>query len=479
MNVAAAAATPAIHPPQVAGQFYPADPAALRARLAAAYAAAPAPRFRAKMIVCPHAGIDYCASVAVRAVGALDNPAGLKRLIVLGPNHRVPLRGVAIHPAAVWATPLGSLPVAQAALASLLSLEGVRVDPAPFAGEHSLEVPLVFLQSRFPHLEIAPVLVGEASPELVEAILTRLWGGPETAICISSDLSHFLDRDAARAKDAATRARVETGNWGAIGPTEACGYSSLRGAMRRAADLRMRTTGLAMSTSDDAGGPRDRVVGYGAFAFEYPGVAVLTAEERQTLIGLASVCLEHAVAHGGQVPALVAGGAAPPALLAHRAAFVTLERGGALRGCIGSLAPQRPLAGDVGINAVKAGFADPRFPALKAEELPGMAIKISVLSPASRIVCASEAELLADLRPDRDGLILRDGAASAVFLPSVWRELPDVRMFVRQLKRKMGVSPDHWSETMQAFRFEAESFGSEWRAAAGERPAPTSIWIQA
>ena len=384
-----------------------------------------------------------------------------------------------MHPAAFWATPLGAMPVAQAALASLLSLNGVRVDPAPFVGEHSLEVPLVFLQSRFPHLEIAPVLVGESAPELVEAVLARLWGGPETAICISSDLSHFLDRDAARAKDSLTRAQVEIGNWAAIGPTEACGYSSLRGAMRRAQDLRMRATGVALSTSDDAGGPRERVVGYGGFAFEYPGAAQLTADERRVLIGLASACLEHAVANGGQVPGLVAGGDAPPALLAHRAAFVTLENGGALRGCIGSLSPQRPLAGDVGINAVKAGFADPRFPKLTANELPGLAIKISVLSPASRIACTSEAELVADLRPDHDGLILRDGAASAVFLPSVWRELPDVRNFVRQLKRKMGVSPDHWSESMQAFRFEAESFGGIWQSGAGGRPAPRAIWLQA
>jgi hypothetical protein len=446
------------HPAQVAGLFYPRDATALAAKIDAALAAAPPSPFRAKMVVVPHAGIDYSGAVAAQALRALDLTGGLRRVVILGPNHRMPLRGLAVHPAAAWSTPLGVAPVASEALRSILPLEEVAVDARPFEGEHSLEMLLIFLQRLIPKLEIAPVLVGDAAPELVEEALRRLWGGPETAICISSDLSHFLAREAARAQDAETRGLIESGRWSELGPANACGFVSLKGAIRRAHSLRMRATGLAFAGSDQAGGPRDRVVGYGAFAFEYPGAARLRKLDQDRLVAIASACLDFAATHGGATPHIVADPGLPPSLTAHRAAFATLERGASLRGCVGSLFPHRPLAGDVGANAVKAGFGDPRFAPLQRAELPDITIKISVLSPAAPIPCRSEQELIAQLRPDRDGLLLRDGRAAGLFLPSVWREVSSPVDFVRFLKKKMGVAADHWSPTMVASRFSAECF---------------------
>ena len=135
-----------------------------------------------------------------------------------------------------------------------------------------------------------------------------------------------------------------------------------------------------------------------------------------------------------------------------------------MRGCVGSLLPRRPLAEDVGVNAVRAGFGDPRFPPLTRDELPDLTITISVLSPTAPIPCRSEDELVAQLRPDRDGLLLQDGRAGALFLPSVWRELPSPSDFVRLLKKKMGVAANHWSPTMTASRFSTESFGGPFVA---------------
>ena len=240
---------------QVAGFFYPDDAAILAAKIDAAFAAAPPSPFRAKMVVVPHAGIDYSGAVAAKALRALDRTGGLRRAVILGPNHRMPLSGLAVHPAAAWSTPLGLAPVAGEALGSILPLDGVAVDARPFEGEHSLEMPLIFLQRLVPGLEIAPVLVGEAAPELVEEALSRLWGGPETAICISSDLSHFLPAAKARAKDAETRGLIEGGRWSELGPDNACGYASLRGAIRRAEGLRMRATGVAFAASGSDGRP--------------------------------------------------------------------------------------------------------------------------------------------------------------------------------------------------------------------------------
>lgn len=465
--MAMAAQTPNAHPAQVAGLFYPDDPARLAAKIDAAFAAAAPSPFRAKMIVAPHAGIDYSGAVAAQALRALDRSGGLKRVVILGPNHRMPWRGVAVHPASVWSTPLGVVPVACEALSAILPVDGVAIDARPFAGEHSLEMPLIFLQRLIPGLEIVPLLVGDAAPELVEEILARLWGGPETAICISSDLSHFHPREAARALDGETRGLIESGRWSEIGPQNACGYASLRGAMRRAQALRMRATGVAFATSDEAGGPRHRVVGYGAFAFEDADAARLTPEEREQLLAVASASLDFAAQRGGTTPEIAADGAMAPGLAAHRASFATLERRGALRGCVGSALPQRPLAADVGVNAVRAGFGDPRFAPLKRGELADLTITLSVLSPMAPIPCASQRELIAQLRPEQDGLVLRDGRTAALFLPSVWRELLSPDDFVRFLKHKMGVSADYWSPTMTASRFTVESFGGPF-AAAGE-----------
>jgi hypothetical protein len=453
------------HPAQVAGVFYPDDPAALSAALDAAFAAAPPCPFRAKMVVVPHAGIDYSGRVAAKALRALDAPKRLKRVVILGPNHRVPLDGIALHPAAAWATPLGVAPVAEDSARAILSLEGVAVDARPFAGEHSLEMPLIFVQRLLPGVEIVPVLVGAAEPGLVEEAVERLWGGPETAICLSSDLSHFLSAPAARGRDDATRAKIERGAWSELQPTDACGYAALRGAIRVAEARGMRTTGVAFATSDEAGAPSERVVGYGAFAFEEADAARLCDADRARLLAVAAASLDFAAAHEGEAPDVALAAGVSPALSAQRASFVTLEREGRLRGCIGSPAPRMTLARDIAMNAVAAGFGDPRFSPLKASELAELTMSISVLSPATPLALADEDELIAKLHPGRDGLILRERGASALFLPSVWSALPERREFLRHLKRKMGRAADHWSPTMRAWRFTTESFEAPYAKA--------------
>ena len=457
------------HPAQVAGLFYPDDPAQLGAALDADFAAAPPCPFRAKMVVVPHAGIEYSGRVAAKALRALDAPKRLKRIVIFGPNHRVAHDGIALHPAAAWATPLGVASVAEEAARAILSLDGVTVDARPFAGEHSLEMALIFVQRLLPGVEIIPALVGAADPALVEEAVERLWGGPETAICLSSDLSHFLSAPAARGRDDATRAKIERGDWSELQPTDACGYSALRGAIRVAEARGMRATGIAFATSDEAGGPRERVVGYGAFAFEEADAARLADADRARLIAVAAASLEFAVGHAGEAPEIEFAAGVSPALSAQRASFVTLERDGRLRGCIGSPAPRTKLGRDVGKNAVAAGFGDPRFSPLTASELAELTISISVLSPSAPLALADEDELIAKLHPGRDGLILRERGASALFLPSVWGVLPDRRAFVQHLKRKMGRASDHWSESMRAWRFTAESFEAPFAAAKAGR----------
>ena len=218
-------------------------------------------------------------------------------------------------------------------------------------------------------------------------------------------------------------------------------------------------TALDVRNSGDTQGARDRVVGYGAFAFEYAHAAQIDADARGSLIDLAREVVQQSVRLGGRPPQLNITGPLPRPLSAQRATFVTLNIDGQLRGCRGSLLPRRSLIVDVADNAFQSGFGDPRFPPLSLAELERLSFHISILSTPRRIACAGEAELVSALRPDIDGLIIRDGDRQSVFLPSVWAQIPDPLSFVRQLKLKAGLPADHWSDGFEAYRFVTESFG--------------------
>lgn len=148
----------------------------------------------------------------------------------------------------------------------------------------------------------------------------------------------------------------------------------------------------------------------------------------------------------------------PVELTVQRATFVTLERHGQLRGCIGMLEAMRPLVEDVAENAFAAAFRDPRFPPLQANEQHDLELHISILSPAEPIYFTSEANLIAQLQPGIDGLILQDGHHRGTFLPSVWEQLPDAPSFLRHLKQKAGLPANYWSDTLQVARYSTEMF---------------------
>ncbi len=151
----------------------------------------------------------------------------------------------------------------------------------------------------------------------------------------------------------------------------------------------------------------------------------------------------------------------PAPLQEVRATFVTLTREGRLRGCIGTLEPRRPLAQDLACNAFDTAFADPRFMAVVPTELALLHVEISVHSPLRALTVGSETQLLETIQPFRDGLVLEDGQRRATFLPKVWDTLEDRHSFLRELKRKAGMPPDYWSETLRVFRYHTETFGED------------------
>lgn len=180
-------------------------------------------------------------------------------------------------------------------------------------------------------------------------------------------------------------------------------------------------------------------------------------ERQQQLLDLAEASIRHGLDHGR--PLSPAPDAYPAIPAQAGASFVTLHRHGELRGCIGSLEAHQPLLEDVAHNAFAAAFSDPRFPPLKESEMSDLEIHISLLSPARPMAFQSETDLLQQLRPGVDGLVLEEGRHRGTFLPSVWEQLPAPELFLRHLKQKAGLPPDYWSDTLQVSRYTTESFG--------------------
>ncbi|WP_339801939.1 AmmeMemoRadiSam system protein B [uncultured Marinobacter sp.] len=251
----------------VAGMFYPDDPARLRAMVDGFLKQVPISGPAPKAIIVPHAGYPFSGPVAACAYAQLvPLRHRIHRVILLGPSHRVPLTGIAAPTSDFFETPLGNIEVEQGTLASLQSLPQVSYLDSPHEYEHSLEVHLPFLQSVLDRFTLVPLVVGEASPEQVAEVLQALWGGDETLIVISSDLSHYHSYPEARKLDGITSRHIETLDYRHIGYDDACGRNPVNGLLYLAGKKGLKVTTLDLRNSGDTAGSRDRVVGYGAYA---------------------------------------------------------------------------------------------------------------------------------------------------------------------------------------------------------------------
>ncbi|HMA51625.1 MAG TPA: AmmeMemoRadiSam system protein A, partial [Magnetospirillaceae bacterium] len=297
---------------------------------------------------------------------------------------------------------------------------------------------------------LVPLVAGDASDEMVADLLETLWGGPETLIVVSSDLSHYHDYEEASIRDQATAqaiARLDA----SFDHHSACGRTPLGGLLKLARKRGMKIETLDVRNSGDTAGPRDRVVGYGAWALYEPAPQKAVPG---ILLALARQAIERRLSDRRpplELPLL-------PELQEKGASFVTLHKDGHLRGCIGSPVAWRPLAEDVADNAVRAAFSDPRFPPMGADEMFRVKLSLSLLTTPEPMQFADEADLLSQLRPGIDGLIIEDQGRHALFLPAVWAQLPDAVDFLGHLKHKAGLPEDHWSSHFHASRFAADEY---------------------
>ena len=257
-----------IRAPAVAGTFYPAAAIALAQEVDSLLQAShPAPH-APKAIIAPHAGYIYSGPIAAAAYACLaSSRTTVRRVILLGPAHRLPFRGLALPGAAAFRTPLGDIAVDRDAVERVRHLPGVSVIDAAYNGEHCIEVHLPFLQRALERFTLVPAIVGDAKPEDVARFLDELWGGPETLIVISSDLSHSYECAAAKTRDAETASAIEHLDARGLDEESACGRIPIKGLLAVAARRGLTCSRLDLRNSGDTAGPRDQVVGYGAWAF--------------------------------------------------------------------------------------------------------------------------------------------------------------------------------------------------------------------
>lgn len=258
-----------IRSPAVAGQFYPSQPEKLRKMVEAfMHDAVARSGGGPKAVVAPHAGYVYSGPIAASSfVHFAKDQDTIKRIILLGPSHRFWFEGIALSHADAFATPFGCVPVDQEAVNQIRKLPLVQFEERAHTNEHSLEVELPFLQQTLAEFTVVPLVVGDVADEAVAEVIDRLWGGDETRFVISSDLSHYHDYDTARELDRQTATAIEQFAPAEIDGHHACGYRPIRGLLRVARARQLAAQTVDLRNSGDTAGPREQVVGYGAFVF--------------------------------------------------------------------------------------------------------------------------------------------------------------------------------------------------------------------
>lgn len=262
-----------IRPPAVAGMFYPESPNVLKdvikqdleQAIPASVSSAP------KVLIVPHAGYIYSGSIAASAFILLEPYRHqIKRVIIIGPSHRIGFNGVAISSADAFDTPLGTIPIDKEAQAKLSEITGVHIMNKAHEAEHSLEVQLPFLQTMLDKFSIVPIVAGDASPQLIASIIETLWGGSETLIVISSDLSHYHQYQTAQQLDQITSQAILDLDVNTVDSQHACGCVGIRGLLTFAQQHSLEASILDLRNSGDTAGSKDKVVGYGAYLFTEP-----------------------------------------------------------------------------------------------------------------------------------------------------------------------------------------------------------------
>jgi AmmeMemoRadiSam system protein A len=468
-----------VREPAVAGLFYPKDAAELAQTVDALLAQARTHTIEGKLraLICPHAGCSYSGPVAATAYRLLPGRE-FRTVFVIAASHYAPFRGASVANADAYRTPLGLVPIAPAA-AELAKTAPFVLEPrcilqrpqwaaqasrpmpglgedTPETWEHSGEVQVPFLQRTLKDFSLVSIVTGDVDPaQMAQALLPRL--DDKTLLVISTDLSHYHPYDKAKELDghcvqAMCRLNIER-----MQSEEACGKAPVLAVMHLARQKGWKPKLLDYRNSGDTAGNKDGVVGYAAIAFYEPAPQSFSTEERKYLLSLARQSLKEA-ATNNRLPDVKSDGLAAK-FAETKGCFVTLTKGGQLRGCIGHIIPQQPLFKAIIENAQSAALRDTRFAPVQPSELDQIEVEVSVLTVPQPLAFSSPEDLLGKLQPHKDGVVLQIGHAGATYLPQVWEQIPDKVDFMNSLSQKAGLPPDTWRKGGAAvFIYHVESF---------------------
>ncbi|MGC2197613.1 MAG: AmmeMemoRadiSam system protein B [Terriglobales bacterium] len=465
-----------VRQPAVAGSFYPQDREELQKTVDDLLGRASPAALEGPLValIAPHAGYTYSGPVAAYSYAALKGRK-FQRVVVIAPSHYESFAYSSVYNGDAYVTPLGTIPVDRefagklAKLKSSIELSGSGHIPSPDRKEHALEVQLPFLQRTLGKFELVPIVMGDQSYEKSRALgvaLAQLIREDDTLIVASSDLSHFHPYDEATALDRKTLHALQDWDYLSLSRNfeariwEACGGGPIVAAMIAAERLGANKAQLlTYANSGDVTSDRSRVVGYGAVALvrvparpmSQPHEPSLQLSQQKQLLELARKSVETAVRESRRYD--------PPwpesqAFLQERSVFVTLRKGGELRGCIGDVSGAKPLYLAVRDAAVLAALRDPRFPPVTSDELRDLDYEISVLSPFRRV---SDVE---QIRIGPHGLLLKKGDNEGLLLPQVPTEQNwNRRTFLEQTALKAGLDPHDWQDAdADLFFFSAQVF---------------------
>ncbi|MFH1064297.1 MAG: AmmeMemoRadiSam system protein B [Candidatus Woesearchaeota archaeon] len=451
-----------VREPYVADQFYPGDSKIL-GQIVGFYLdnSLPAGIGDVHALILPHAGYVYSGQVAAEGIKQLETEKGkIRKVFIIGNNHvnGAWFDGISIPNYTHYETPLGKIKVA--------AIAAEMRDEYPFTfneqahTSHIIEVQLPFLQKEIgDDFEIIPMVVGGIDEGMIEkaAEVIGRYLDDSSILIVSSDLSHYYPYDDAVALDRPCIDKIEAQDYAGAASCEACGRDAILILLRISAMHGWQSKVIDYRNSGDVTGDKSSVVGYSAIAFYTEGevqavlekqeksdVEVVDEAEQEFLLELARNTVENYVKY--QKTPDEDSLELTPALKEVMGCFVTLNEDGQLRGCIGHILPQEPLYRCVIDNAVNAAVNDERFHPVTADELDDLHIDVSVLTVPVPLDYSSPEDLLSQLRPDIDGVVLRYGFRSSTFLPQVWEQIPDKNMFLESLCKKQGSQTDCWKD---------------------------------
>ncbi len=451
----------------VAGIFYPADIYQLTSDINGYIEhVSSSNNGKPKILIVPHAGYKYSAQIAASAFARIKPfKDKIKKVFLLGPSHRVYVDGVALPKEKSFKTPLGIVKVDTNIINELEQTNVFKFKSSAHKNEHSLEVSLPFLQNVLTNFKIIPMLYGEANPQDIAQILQPYLERNDSILIVSADLSHYLDYTSAQKADKQTAKDIENGK--SINHHQSCGATAINTAMILAQKFGFVPLLLNMANSGDTAGNKDRVVGYGAWSFEKENEEDLT---KLKAIEIEEKNLQNFARHNKEAILQIVEKSLFKAVKNNKiytpkrneynnvlfnkgASFVTLEKNNKLRGCIGSLLPTNAIATDLAKNTFSAAKNDSRFKPINENELKEITFKVSLLTGFEKIEFASYDDLLKQIKPKIDGLLIKDGERQGLFLPSVWEDIHNKKEFLTELKIKAGLSPNYWSDNIEVFRF--------------------------